>query len=91
MARSYYDILGVAEDANGEAIRKGYLKVMRDKHPDLHSGDDAGADRRVRELNAARDTLVTDADLTGRIIRPGISSRASHPPRFPARDRWERR
>ncbi len=91
MAKSYYDILGVAEDANEEAIRNGYLKAMRDKHPDLHSGDDVRADSRVRELNAARDTLVTDADLTGRIIRPGISSRVSHPPRFPARDRWERR
>ena len=54
MARSYYDILGVAE----EAIRNGYLKAMRDKHPDLHSGDDASADRRVRELNTARDTLT---------------------------------
>ena len=40
MAISYYDILGVAEDANEEAIRNGYLKAMRDKHPDLHSGDD---------------------------------------------------
>ena len=58
MAISYYDILGVAEDANEEAIRNGYLKAMRDKHPDLHSGDDARADRRVRELNAARDTLT---------------------------------
>ena len=58
MARSYYDILGVAEDANEEAIRNGYLKAMRDKHPDLHSGDDASADRRVRELNAARNTLT---------------------------------
>ena len=44
MAISYYDILGVAEDANEEAIRNGYLKAMRDKHPDLHSGDDASAD-----------------------------------------------
>ena len=58
MAISYYDILGVAEDANEEAIRNGYLKAMRDKHPDLHSSDDARADRRVRELNAARDTLT---------------------------------
>ena len=58
MARSYYDILGVAEDANEEALRNGYLKAMRDKHPDLHSSDDARADRRVRELNAARDTLT---------------------------------
>ncbi len=61
MARSYYDILGVAEDANEETIRKGYLKAIRDKHPDLHAGDDVGADRRVRELNAARDTLPTQS------------------------------
>ena len=62
MAISYYDILGVAEDANEEAIRNGYLKALRDKHPDLHSGGDARADRRVRELNAARDTL-TNSEL----------------------------
>jgi len=58
MAKNYYDILRVAEDANEEAIRKGYRKAMREKHSDLHSGDDASADRRVRELNAARDTLT---------------------------------
>ena len=60
MARSYYDILGVAEDVNEEAIRNGYLKAMRDKHPDLHSSDDARADRRVRELFG---TQVTDAGV----------------------------
>ena len=45
MAISYYDILGVAEDANEEAIRKGFLKAMRDKHSNFHSGDDARTDR----------------------------------------------
>ena len=55
MARSYYDVLGVAEDAGQEAIGKAYRQAMAGTGPDLHSQSDA---KRVRELNAAHGILA---------------------------------
>jgi DnaJ domain len=56
-ARSHYDVLGVARGASGEEVRRAYLHLARELHPDRFS--DAGSERRadverqMREVNEA--------------------------------------
>jgi curved DNA-binding protein len=33
---SYYDVLGVAPDADAAAIRRAYVELARRYHPDFH-------------------------------------------------------
>jgi hypothetical protein len=57
VARSYYDVLGVLPTADAEEIRRAYVLLARDAHPDRYidasSDTRADAERRMRELNAA--------------------------------------
>lgn len=57
--RTHYQVLGVAEDASLEQIRRAYRALVRRYHPD-HLGDQARnprskaeAEHHIRELNAA--------------------------------------
>jgi hypothetical protein len=57
--RTHYQVLGVAEDASIEQIRRAYRALVRRYHPD-HLGDraqnplsKAEAEQHIRELNAA--------------------------------------
>ncbi|HIJ64514.1 MAG TPA: molecular chaperone DnaJ [Candidatus Hydrogenedentes bacterium] len=54
--RDYYEILGVAKNASDEEIRKAYLKLAHKYHPDKTGGDKA-AEEKLKEINAAYDTL----------------------------------
>lgn len=54
--QSYYEILGVARDASQEEIRKAYLKLAHKYHPDK-TGGDKDAETKLKEVNAAYDTL----------------------------------
>jgi len=54
--RNYYEILGVPRDTAPEAIRKAYLKLAHKYHPDKTGGDKA-AEEKLKEINAAYDTL----------------------------------
>ncbi|MEO2035796.1 MAG: DnaJ domain-containing protein, partial [Planctomycetaceae bacterium] len=56
MARTYYQLLGIEEDADEETIRKAYRKAVLESHPDLNEGDDVA--KRTRDLNAAVATLT---------------------------------
>jgi len=41
MAVDLYDILGVAADANADALRLAYYRQVRQHHPDAHAGQSA--------------------------------------------------
>jgi DnaJ-class molecular chaperone len=51
-----YEVLGVARDADTDAIRKAYRKLARKHHPDLNPGDKA-AEERFKEISRAWEVL----------------------------------
>jgi molecular chaperone DnaJ len=51
-----YEVLGVARDADVDAIRKAYRKLARKHHPDLNPGDKA-AEERFKGVQEAYDIL----------------------------------
>jgi len=56
--RDYYQVLGVARNADKEAIRSAYRKLARKYHPDVNRGADAEA--RFKEVNEAYQVLSDD-------------------------------
>ena len=58
MARQqdYYEVLGVSRNATEDEIRRAYLKLAHKYHPDKTGGDKAAEDK-LKEINAAYDTL----------------------------------
>ncbi len=59
MARNLYDILGVAKDADDEAIRTAYRRLARQYHPDVNPGD-TQAEERFKQLSQAY-AVLSDA------------------------------
>jgi hypothetical protein len=59
MARNYYEILEVAQDASGEKIKEQYLFLVQAWHPDKFSRADqkARAEEKIKEINTAYDIL----------------------------------
>jgi DnaJ-class molecular chaperone len=53
--KDYYRILGVARDADEQAIKSAYRKLARKYHPDVAKGKDAG--ERFREVTEAYEVL----------------------------------
>jgi len=60
MGETFYSALGVAADADGEAIRRAYRDLVKECHPDV--SDDPGAPERFKRLTAARDVLLDDTE-----------------------------
>jgi molecular chaperone DnaJ len=54
--KDFYATLGVAQDADGAAIKKAYRKLARTLHPDANPGDDE-AERRFKEVGEAYSVL----------------------------------
>jgi DnaJ-class molecular chaperone len=50
--KDLYKILGVAEDAPGETIKKAYRKLAKENHPDATGGDKRKTER-FKEINEA--------------------------------------
>jgi len=54
---SHYDVLGVPQGADPDAVRKGYLDLARQLHPDrwidASAGERAEVERRMQEVNEA--------------------------------------
>jgi molecular chaperone DnaJ len=53
--RDYYEVLGLARDADGEAIKRAFHSLARDWHPDVADAPDA--EERFRELAEAYGVL----------------------------------
>ncbi|MCI2057842.1 MAG: molecular chaperone DnaJ [Oscillibacter sp.] len=54
--RDYYEVLGVERGASDKEIKRAYLKLAKENHPDLHPGDQA-AEARFKEINEAYEVL----------------------------------
>ena len=54
--RDYYEVLGVARDADGTVLKSAYRKLAMQYHPDRNPGD-AEAENRFKEVSEAYDTL----------------------------------
>ncbi len=53
MAKDYYEVLGVAKNANQEEIKKAFRKLAHQYHPDKNKGDD----KKFKEVNEAYQIL----------------------------------
>jgi molecular chaperone DnaJ len=58
--KDFYQVLGVAKDADQAAIKKAYRKLAKENHPDSKPGDTA-AEARFKEVAEAYD-VIGDAD-----------------------------
>ena len=43
--RDYYEVLGVAKDADDDAIKKAYRRLAMKHHPDRNPGDKAAEEK----------------------------------------------
>jgi molecular chaperone DnaJ len=56
MAKDYYKILGVSENASKEDIKKAYKRLAKKYHPDLNKSDPDAAEK-FKEINEAASVL----------------------------------
>lgn len=59
MARDYYEVLGIARDADAKVIKKAYRKLALQFHPDRNPGD-AEAEAAFKEASEAYEVLSND-------------------------------
>lgn len=59
--RSYYDVLGVTQEATEDEIKQAFRKKARECHPDTNPGKEVEATKRFCELNKAYETLSDPA------------------------------
>ena len=57
MGKDYYAILGIAKDADEEAIKKAYRKAALMWHPDRHQNDKEIAEKKFKEISEAYEVL----------------------------------
>ncbi|MDE2517739.1 MAG: J domain-containing protein [Rhodospirillales bacterium] len=67
-----YDILGVARDADAQALRTAYRQLAKAHHPDLNPGDKA-AEERFKAISAAH-ALLSDAEQRAKFDRGEIDA-----------------
>ena len=49
--KDFYELLGVARDADQKTIKRAFLKLARKLHPDV--SDDPHAEEKFKEVNEA--------------------------------------
>ena len=57
MTKNYYDVLGVSKSATAEEIKKAYMKLAMQHHPDKNLNNKEEAEKKFKEINAAYETL----------------------------------
>ena len=53
MAKDYYQVLGVAQNATKDQIKKAYRKLAMQYHPDRNPGKEKWANEKFKEINEA--------------------------------------
>ena len=74
--RALLSLLGVDENAPWDEVRRAFRDAVRANHPDLHPGD-ADAERRLKALNEAWESINTPSKWAAYILEP--ASRAATP------------
>ena len=82
MARTPYEVLGVARDAKDEDIRRAYRRLAKQYHPDLNPGNKE-AEARFKEISAAND-LLSDSAKRARYDRGEIDETGAEKPQYHA-------
>ena len=85
MARDFYDVLGVAKNADQSEIQRAYRKLARQHHPDVNK--DPTAETRFKEISEAYDVL-SDPELRKRYDAFGEDFRRVPPDVSP--EEWRR-
>lgn len=57
MTKNFYDILGVSKTASPEEIKKAYMKLAMQYHPDKNLNNKEEAEKKFKEINEAYDIL----------------------------------
>lgn len=57
MPRDYYEILGVAKDADQDALKRAYRKLARENHPDVSKDPKDVAEEKFKEISEAYEVL----------------------------------
>jgi molecular chaperone DnaJ len=72
--KDFYRILGVAENAGADEIKKAYRKLAKQSHPDANPNDAAAAER-FKEISEAY-SVLSDAERASSTTRCGSSARS---------------
>lgn len=68
MARDYYEILGVARNADADELKQAYRRLARKYHPDVNKAPEA--EDRFKEINTAYEAL-SEPEMRARYDRFG--------------------
>ena len=77
--RALFALLGVDETASWEDARRAFRAAVRANHPDLHPGD-SRAERRLKALNAAWESINTPGKWADYILPRPVRSASGGPP-----------